>query len=52
MKVPVRKGRLTGSTPYLTQRHQQAASLKAGKIERSAEAFQVRHHLISFPPDL
>jgi hypothetical protein len=28
----------------------QDASLEAGKIERSAEAFQVRRHLISFPP--
>jgi hypothetical protein len=50
MKVPSSKGGLTGPAPANRERRPQAASLEAGKIERSAEAFQVRHHLNSFPP--
>jgi len=43
MRVPACKGGLTGL-------HFQATSLETGKIERSAEALRVRHHLQSLPP--
>jgi len=51
MKVPALAGRLTGQTPAQNGVINRLPAWQAGKIERSAEAFRVRHHLISFPPD-